>query len=358
MFRSIYISTTSLLQNQKKIDVTSNNLANANTNGYKKDVVITEAFPEILLSKINDKFDMDNHEKFKGVKYQKDEDFICTASINSGYFKVKTDAGNGYAREIKFTVDKEGYLRTFSRNSDNSLNTNGKSYILGRKGPIIVNKENFDIDKMGNIYSDGQKIDNIVTFPSFDVIGTTSGGVRLSNIATDFSQGELYNTGNSLDFGIKGKGFFKIQTPQGVRYTRDGSFSLNNLGEIITSEGYFVLGQYGSIIPEGDSFLINENGEIIKDGEVIDKLDIVNVKNVEHLRKCGDSLYKIEEGMEAEEIPFEGNVLRGYLEHSNISSIREMVNVINVMRNYESNQKVIKSLDEMLSKAANEIGRV
>ncbi|WDV46095.1 flagellar hook-basal body protein [Clostridiaceae bacterium M8S5] len=357
MFRSMYISTTSLLQNQKILDVTSNNLANANTNGFKKDVVISEAFPELLLKKINDNVDMDNHERFTGVKFNQ-EDAICNAKINSGYFKVNTSAGNGYAREINFTVDEQGYLRTFSRNSKGTINTNGKSYILGRKGRLKVNRDNFTIDKFGNLFSDGQKIDNLITFPSYDVIGTTSGGVRFSNIATNFSQGELYPTGNKMDFGLKGEGFFKVQTPGGVKYTRDGSFSLNNRGEIITSEGYFVLGQYGSIIPEGDEFYINEAGEIIKDGQVIDKLDIVNVENKEQLRKCGDNLYEVAEGMEAKEIDFEGTVNRGFLEKSNINSIKEMINIINTMKNFETNQKVIRSLDEMLSKAANDIGRV
>lgn len=358
MFRSMYISTTSLLQNQKRLDVASNNLANVNTRGFKKDIVISESFPELLLKKINDKNDLDNQETFKGVNFNKGENDIYTASINSGYFKVKTVAGKGYSRDLKFTVDGEGFLRTFSRNNAGALNTTGTSYVLGKNGKIKVNKENFNIDEKGNVFSDGQKVDNMVMFPSPDVIGTTSQGVRLSNISTDFSQGELYTTGNKLDFGIKGDGFFKIQTDEGIRYTRDGSFSLNNRGELITSEGNFVLGQYGSIIPEGDKFEVDEYGQIVKDGEVIDKIDVVNIENKEDLRKIGDSLYKIDDNVTANETEFKGNVHRGFLENSNINTVREMVDVINIMRNYETNQKVIKSLDEMLSKAANEIGRV
>lgn len=356
MNNSLYIAATSLMQNQKKMDVVSNNLANINTTGYKKDLVISESFPEVLLSKINDTIDYDNHRPFEGVKVETDGE-IYKLSINSGYFKVKTPAGIGYTRELQFTIDENGYLRTSHRNSNGNIETVGENYVLGKNGPIIVEGNDIQIDDKGNVISNGQTLDNLIVFPPPNVIGTTSAGVRLDRIATNFTQGNLIETGNSLDFALKGEGFFKIHTNQGIMYTRDGSFTLNDNGELITTEGHFVLGQYGSIIADGNDFTINENGEIIRDGEVVDRLDIVQVINNEHLRKQGNNLYAIEEGIEPEEILFEGQVLQGYLENSNVDTIKEMVNMISLLRSYEASQKIIKSQDELLEKAANEIGR-
>jgi len=357
MNNGLYISTTSLLLNQKRMEVISNNLANGNTTGFKKDIVLAESFPEVLLSKINGGIDMDNHGPFKGVKVEQNGD-VFTLSIDSGYFKVKTPAGVSHSRDLRFTIDQDGYLKTLYKNTNDAIKTDGENYVLGKQGPIRVEDRNIEIDKNGNLLSNGQIVDNLITFTPLHVIGTTSGGVRLDKIVTDFTQGSLMETGNNLDFALKGDGLFKVQTNQGPMYTRDGSFSLNEYGELITTEGHLVLGQYGSIALTGENFTINNSGEIIQNGNVVDRLDIVNVNNKEYLRKQGDNLYKLLDGVEAEEVPFNGQVLRGYLENSNIDTIKEMVNMITLMRNYETSQKMIKSQDELLEKAVTEIGRV
>ena len=95
--------------NQKISDVNANNLANANTTSYKKDIPLLESFPDVLLSKINDRVDFDNHQPFSGVVNKgKEEDGVHNLSINSGYFRVLTPAGISHNRDLKFTQDADG----------------------------------------------------------------------------------------------------------------------------------------------------------------------------------------------------------------------------------------------------------
>ncbi len=357
MNNSMYIAASGLLMNQKNLDVISNNLANANTTGFKKDIAISESFPEVLLSKINDRIDMDNHKAFRGVDIQRDEN-TYTLNINSGYFKVSTPAGIGYSRSLRFTVDDNGYLKTYYKNLNDDLKSDGENYVLGKNGPIRVEDRNIEIDNRGNVISNGQIVDNLITFPAFNVIGTTSGGVRFDKIAIDYTPGVLMETGNKLDLALEGDGFFKVQTPNGISYTRDGSFLLNANRELVTNEGYAVLGQNGPIVLSGNSFEIGTDGDIIVEGQVENRLDIVRIDNKEYLRKQGNNLYKTVGNVEAEEALFDGQVLSGYLETSNVNTIKEMVNMISAYRSYESNQKVIKSQDELLDKIVNELGRV
>ncbi|SHH78581.1 flagellar basal-body rod protein FlgG [Caloranaerobacter azorensis DSM 13643] len=357
MNRGLYTSATSLLINQRRLDTISNNLANINTTGFKKDVLISEAFPEVLLSKINDIIDMDNHERFKGVNVEKDGN-TYKLNINSGYFRIKTPLGISHTREIRFTIDEDGYLKTYYKDGRGTLKTNGENYVLGKNGAIRVDSKDIEIDNNGNIISNGKIVDNLIEFPQLDVIGTISSGVRTSRIFTNFNQGNIIETGNNLDFALKGDGFFKVYDGEKILYTRDGSFSLNDKGELVTKEGYFVLGKYGSIVLEGNNFTINENGDIIKDGEVVDKLDIVDIKNREFLRKKGYNLYTMADNIEPEEISFSGQVLRGYLEGSNVESIKEMVNMISVLRNYEASQKILKIQDELLGRVVNDVARI
>jgi len=358
MNNSLYIAASAMRANQQQVDVISNNLANTNTTGYKKDLALTEAFPEVLLSKINDNIDMDNHQPFTGIDVEQDEN-IFSLSTESGYFKVRTPAGDGYSRSLQFTVDENGYLKTFYKTIDDEIKTDGENFVIGKNGPIKVDGEDIEIDAKGNVISNGQTVDNLLTFTPFNVIGTTSGGVRFDKISTDFTEGTMVETGNNLDFALKGDGFFKVVNENGdILYTRDGSFTINNTGELVTNDGYFVLGEFGSIVLEDDSFTIAGNGDIIKEGQVIDSLDIVHIGNKEYLRKQGNNLYRMLENVEPLEEEFDGQVLNGYIESTNVDTIKEMVNMITALRSYEASKKMINAQDELLGKVVNELGRV
>lgn len=358
MLRGLYTATSAMQTSQKKLDVSSNNMGNMNTTGFKKDVVVSEAFPEVFLHKLNGS--NPNRAVSNNLVVdvnQVDNEF--NLSTTGGFFSADSVNGVSYNRSTSFTVDEEGYLRTFLRDTDGRPNPSEGNYILNQQGSrVFVGQDNFDIDNRGQVIVNGQITDQLVRVPSRSVIGTMNSGLRLDRIQTNFNGGSFEETGNQLDFAIEGKGFFQVQTPRGMMFTRDGNFTLNNNGEIVTSEGHFLIGQFGSIMLDSNDFQLGSNGEIIVDNEVVDQINLVDINNVHDLRKYGQNLYYMDESKEAEPIAFEGKVIQGFLEGSNINSIDEMVNMINILRLYESNQKVIQSYDEILHKAVNEIGRM
>lgn len=356
MFRGMYISTTSLINNQNKMDTISNNLANVNTAGYKKDGILTESFPELLLSRINDNKIDNNHKPFDGVELEQDGE-VYSLKADGAYFKVDTPAGVGYGSELKFIIDEEGYLKTHYKDKNDNLKTDGENYVLGRNGRIQVPNGNLQIDEDGNILAAGQVIDSLVTIPKPNVIGTMGNGVRTDRVFTNFIQGNMIETGNNLDVAINGDGFFKVQTENGTRYTRDGSFKLDSNGTLVTNEGHTVVGTNGPINIGQNKFIIDEQGNIVVNGQRTNSLDIITINNEEYLRKEGSNLYTMAEGTTAEEGAFTGEILSGYIEGSNVEAIREMVDMISTMRNYESNQKVVKAYDDILGKAVNDIAR-
>jgi flagellar basal-body rod protein FlgG len=177
-------------------------------------------------------------------------------------------------------------------------------------------------------------------------------------LSVDFSQGDLKNTGNTLDLALADEGFFKVQTPAGTRYTRNGNFVLNNESILVTQKGDRVLGEGGEIVIEGGNVVVNRQGEVFVDGEMIDKLSVVNFESLDKLTKEEGSLFKHPDGGSAE-IPAENvAVEQGALEGPNVVIVKEMTNMIETQRTYEAYQKVIQSLDESDAKAINELGQV
>jgi len=180
---------------------------------------------------------------------------------------------------------------------------------------------------------------------------------------TDYSQGNLNQTGNPFDVAISGRGFFVVETPNGIRYTRNGNFTLATDGTIVTSQGYPVMGDGGRIrLPEyeklqKDDVLITTEGEIIVNKNVVSKLQIVDFPQPYHLQKEKGVLFVNTSGINPIEVD-EGTLLRqGFLEESNVNAIEEMVKLIELSRDYESGQKAINYQDSSLERA-NEVGRV
>lgn len=347
MNRGLYISGTALMANQKRLEVLANNLSNVNTKGYKKDFALTESFPEVLISKLGGYADRDRLAIEDEIIYDTDGE-IHTAYTPNGYFVVETPMGPSYVKDIRFVIDEEGYLKTQYKNSLGEYKTDGENYLTDGRGNLLV--------AVGDIE---ELLQGIVYYPNPRVIGTMNGGVKFQKIVTDFTQGEIVETNGIFDLALSGPGFFKIQGEDGeVYYTRDGSFTLNNNSELVTTDGRQVLGLGGPIIINGNDVTITTTGQVIVDGVNVGTLDIVDIENKEFLRKIGDNYYRIIDGEVAEEVAFEGEVLQGYLEGSNVNPINEMVEMITLLRNQEACQKAIRVQDEMLEKSANEIGRV
>ncbi|MBI3594048.1 MAG: flagellar basal-body rod protein FlgF [Nitrospirae bacterium] len=178
----------------------------------------------------------------------------------------------------------------------------------------------------------------------------------LDGISTDFSPGVIKQTGEPLDVAIDGENFLSVQTPAGVRYTRNGSLSLNSEGQIVTQSGYPVLGSSGPITLPPGRVNIDDEGRVSVEGIEIDSFQLVQFGDLKSLKKMEGTLF---EAFGVTATPaIEKRVQQGFLEGSNVNPVEEMVAMIRIMRLYEASQKVIQSTDEMASKASNDLGKV
>jgi flagellar basal-body rod protein FlgG len=162
------------------------------------------------------------------------------------------------------------------------------------------------------------------------------------------------HTGNKLDLALEGSGFFKIQTVEGVRYTRDGAFTLDNQGGLMTRGGEPVLGENGPIVVSGKTISINRDGMIADDNGPADSLAIVDFQQPHLLKKEGASRY-VYAGEQRDIFKAENpNVQQSYLEKSNVNPSEEMIKMIEAYRTFESVQKAIQSMDEVTNKMVND----
>lgn len=176
---------------------------------------------------------------------------------------------------------------------------------------------------------------------------------------TDFSQGELSETGNRLDIAISGEGFFTLETPRGTAYSRNGSFTINEDNLLVDYNGNIVMSDSGAISVNGSEININRNGEIEVDGGNVGKLRIVTFEDLTKLRKAGNSLYIPLDESVIPEVPRKSYIIsQGYLETSNVNLISEMITMITLGKEFDANQKIIQTNDELMRLEAREMGRV
>jgi flagellar basal-body rod protein FlgG len=268
---------------QWRLDASANNLANVDTDGYKRDVTTFKAFPELLMRRMGD----------------------------DGVYKIPP-FGSGDAAPV--------------------------------------------VGKLGT-------------------------GVEFNELYTNFEQGAPKESGNDFDLMIEGDGFFSIETPYGERWTRNGSFHLGKEGYLETKEGYPVLGENGRLKVKANNFKVDKEGRVWINaayadndslmisredntwGEAVllDTLKIVGFERERYLEKQGSSFYNKTEYSGEAEVFEEGakpQILQGFTEASNVNAVTEMVNLIEINRAYEANQKVIQSGDSMLGVLINQYARV
>jgi flagellar basal-body rod protein FlgF len=136
-------------------------------------------------------------------------------------------------------------------------------------------------------------------------IGNLTGGVIIGQTLLDMGEGTLKQTGNPLDFAASGMSFFVVNTPDGLRYTKNGAFKLNEDGYLTTQEGYYVQGRVGNILlNDANDFYVDETGDIYANNAVIDSIRTVSVANDNDLLMVGNSYFVLREGMNfAEGVP-------------------------------------------------------
>ena len=191
--------------------------------------------------------------------------------------------------------------------------------------------------------------------------GTALSYVQDFATARDFSSGTLRPTGNDLDLAIQGDGFFAVQTPEGVRYTRVGRFQLDKDGVLVTNQGYPVMAGGGSLTlnPDDGPFNVAEDGSISTDRaregtqlQVMGKIDVVDFANRQALKPTQDNMFTAE-GMQPTAAT--GTVAQGMLEDSNVRTIVEMTNMIEVQRTYQAMQRFLDGEHERQRRAINSI---
>ena len=172
----------------------------------------------------------------------------------------------------------------------------------------------------------------------------------MSGTTLDRSQGALQKTGNDLDVAIQGTGFFAVQTAKGTMYTRDGSFQVSALGQLVTPAGDPVLGQKGVINMLPGPVSISPDGSISSRGALAGKLKLVDFKPGTDLVSAGATYYA---ASEANEIPAVGStVQQGALENSNVNPVASMVELISAQRSAEMMQKAVTMFSSEMDKMA------
>ena len=183
------------------------------------------------------------------------------------------------------------------------------------------------------------------------------------NSYTDFTSGSMKNTGNDFDLALIGEGFFCIQKPDGVHYTRKGDFTLDAEGTLVTRNGHPVIGDGGEItVKYADdpgkvkAFEVDLEGNVLVNGQQVGSLRIVKFSEPDKLMKMGDTLFKPAENSPAPKEAEDAKVSQGFVELSNVDVVKMMTEMIVVLRGYETYQKVMRSADEAYTKSINEVG--
>lgn len=175
----------------------------------------------------------------------------------------------------------------------------------------------------------------------------------------DLSPGPHRETEAPLDIAIEGAGYFTIETPVGPRYGRNGQFQLNGQNEIVNPNGYRLLDDGGAPITlpaNVKDISISKNGGIFADGAQVARIQPVNFENEQNLAHTADSLYRAN-GQE----PFpaiESFVRQGALEGSNVNAVSELVNLLQVQKDYQGVHRMIKGEHDRLVQAIRELGKL
>ena len=191
-----------------------------------------------------------------------------------------------------------------------------------------------------------------------EVVYKTKDGKKVSYVKSegmtrDLTNGSLNMTRNPLDLGLVGPGYFMIKTEKGIQYTRNGRFSLDQSGRLVTASGNAVLNQGGSeiFIPKDIKYFnVAEDGTITIDGKESGKIGVVEFKDEQAMRLEGNSLLSTNE----ESIPAKHTkVIQGSFEESNVSVMDISIKLINIMHRFEEAQKMIQKYDELQKQTMN-----
>ena len=237
--------------------------------------------------------------------------------------------------------------------------------IQNAKAALIaqMTRQDTTANNLANVQTTGYKRDRLF---QTDLIDAQSGledrnGLKLRQIQkiwTEFSSGALESTSAPLDVALQGDGFFAVSDGQKTYYTRNGHFQLSAEGKLITAQGHAVQGDGGEILLPPGQVIIGSQGEISVDGRPVEKLKIVALEKPEELAKAEGSLLIPKKGTATEKEAPGTMVQQGFLESSNVDALREMVEMITTMKNYQASAKALQAQDDTLKKSVTELSRL
>jgi flagellar basal-body rod protein FlgF len=175
------------------------------------------------------------------------------------------------------------------------------------------------------------------------------------HVTQDTTAGVPHKTGNVLDFALLGDGYFEIQTPTGPAYTRKGAFRMDAQGRLVTEAGYPVSGEDGEILLSSANPVVDGEGRIAEGDKAVGKLKVVAFDANASLRNIGNGLLAAEGG--APRLVEHARVAQGNLESANVNSSREMINLMETYRHFESMSRVLQAYDDMRDKTFRALGQ-
>ncbi|HWT51210.1 MAG TPA: flagellar basal-body rod protein FlgF [Caulobacter sp.] len=181
-----------------------------------------------------------------------------------------------------------------------------------------------------------------------------------TGVARDFTQGAMTKTDGDFDLAIEGKGFFKIQTAAGERYTRDGRFTTNPEGQLVTQSGYPVMDEGGgqiTIDPQLGPVMVGKDGIVSQGAVRVGKIGLVRPDDMSTFAKDGDNLYRNTTNTTPQPVT-DAQIHQGMLEASNVNSVIEITKLIEIQRAYEGVAKMMDNTSELSRTAVERLGKV
>ena len=284
MVKGLYTAYTGMVNEQNRMDIQTNNLANANSTGFKEERSVSRSFRDLLGLKIKDYTDAPWTARRLGL-------------INPGVKLVGS-----------YTNFEQGGLESTGNTFDLAINNN------------LPDKNSADVN---------------------DNMGAGGNAFFATSYASDFTQGEAL-----------------------IKYTRDGTFTLTQDGYLVTSEGNNVLDVNNNPIqvdPTQETTIL-QDGSISQNGNTITTIQVARFDNPQFLQRYQDNAFIIGDGpaqvVSLTAAEANATVNQGFLEKSNISVVDEMVSIISIQRNYETNSKVMQAEDDTLNIAVTQLGKI
>jgi flagellar basal-body rod protein FlgF len=176
---------------------------------------------------------------------------------------------------------------------------------------------------------------------------------------TDHQTGSFATTGNPFDVALDGEGWLQVQTPDGVRYTRDGRMRRDTEGQLVNAAGQPYLDDGGQpiVVPaESSEFAVNRDGTVSADQQSVAKLGIMRFADRRALSQTGDTQFKAADGVVPEE-DTETRVSQGKIEESNVKGVLEMTRMMDLSRDYQAVTRMVEDGQELLRSAINRLGK-